>query len=209
VSRPRVVARASWRALRHPGSESAVLSQIEPGWRLAGRADVRFPEGPTTFRYRIDCTPRWEPRKAELTVRFGSDVRRIEILKDERHDWTVAGFRNPDLRGCTDLDFNASPSTNTLALNRLALQVGETAEILTAYVMFPDIMPIATRQRYTRLEERRYFFEALHNNFSHEFEVDERNIVTRYPDSWERVPSASRARGGAARAPRERRRMNP
>ncbi len=201
MSGTRVVARASWRALRHPGKETAVLSSVEGGWRLAGRADIRFPDGPTTFRYRIDCSPRWEPTDAEITVRTATDLRKIGIQKDENHAWTVGGFQNPDLRGCIDLDFAASPATNTLALNRLALQVGETAEILTAYVMFPDIMPIAARQRYTRLAEGHYFFEALHNNFSHEFFVDEDNVVTRYPDGWERLPPPrSRTSGGRTRS---------
>jgi uncharacterized protein len=200
MSRPRVVARASWRALRHPGAESAVLSAIEGGWRLSGKADIRFPEGPTTFRYRIDCNRRWDPRTAALTVRTGSELRRVEILQDERHEWTVGGFRNPELRGCTDLDFNASPATNTLALNRLALAVGETAEILTAYVMFPDILPIAARQRYTRLDDRRYRFEGLHNDFARDFDVDEKNVVITYPLGWERVTAPRPPRGRSSRA---------
>lgn len=209
MSRPRVVARASWRALRHPGKENAVFSAVESGWRVSGRADIRFPEGPTTFHYRIDCNPQWEPRDAKITVRLGPEVRTIEILKDEDHAWTVAGFRSPELRGCTDLDFAASPSTNTLALNRLALAVGETAEILTAYVMFPDITPIAARQRYTRLAERHYLFEGLHNNFSREFDVDEKNVVTTYPAGWEREAAPRRARKQTGRRSRESGRMNP
>ncbi len=209
MSAPRVVAHASWRALRHPGWEAATLSEVEDGWRLAGRAEIRFPEGPTAIRYRIDCSRRWEPRAVQLVLRTPAGRRRIEILRSEAREWTVSGFRNPDLRGCTDIDFAASPATNTVTLNRLALPVGKTTEIRTTYVMFPDITPIAVRQRYTRISERRYFFEGLHNGFSREFEVDERNLVTTYPEGWERTPVPQRRGAGAARRPRASRRMNP
>lgn len=201
MSHPRVVARVSWRGLWHPGMESAVLSALESGWRLSGHADVQYPEGPLAFRYRIDCNRRWEPTTAELVLRSESERRRVEISRDARNEWTVSGFRNTGLRGCTDLDLAASPSTNTFALNRLALAIGEAAEILTAWVMFPDATPVAVKQRYTRLSEHRYLFEGLHNRFSREFEVDDRGLVTSYPESWERVRVA-RGRSRPATSPR-------
>lgn len=104
----------------------------------------------------------------------------------------MAGFPNPDLAGCTDIDFAASPSTNTLALNRLALPVGGSAEIQVVYFVFPDIVPLAVRQRYTRLAELRYRFEGLHNGFEREFEMDEQGWVSHYPGSWERMDTRSR-----------------
>ncbi len=211
MSRPKIVARVAWRGLWHPGLERAVLSALESGWRFSGHADVRYPEGPLAFRYRVDCNRRWEPTTAELVLSSESERRRVRISKDEHNEWTVSGFRNAELRGCTDLDLAASPSTNTFAVNRLALAVGEAAEILTAWVMFPDITPIAVKQRYTRLSEHRYLFEGLHNRFSREFEVDDRGLVTRYPESWERVhiprtPSRSAASSTRAASPRTRRR---
>lgn len=209
MSRPRPVLRASWRALRHPGRESMALYGTEAGWQLRGRAEIRFPEGPTPFRYRIDCDRAWRPARAEVSLRSGSDLRTIEIVREREGVWTVGGFRDRDLDGCTDLDFAASPATNTLALNRLALAVGETAEILTAYVLFPDVVPIAARQRYTRVAERRYFFEGLHNNFSSTFDVDERNVVTTYAGGWERVHPEPRVKAPKARATSRPRRINP
>ncbi len=191
MSRERVVSRASWTALHRPGTDRASLAAIEGGWRLSGRAELRFPEGDSIFRYVITCNERWEPRSADLAFRLGSERRKVEIEAGEDLEWMVAGFRNPDLQGCTDLDFAASPSTNTLALNRLALPVGGRAEIRTVYIMFPDIVPIAVRQRYTRLAERRYFYEGLHNGFEREFEVDDRGWVSHYPGGWEWTESRS------------------
>ncbi len=198
----RIVARARWRALRHPGTDRALLTAIEGGWRLSGHAEIRFPEGDTSFRYRVVCNERWEPRAARIDLRIGSDRRQVEIEADSAHGWIVGGFRNPDLLGCTDLDFAASPSTNTLALKRLGLPVGGSAEIRTAYFVFPDVVPMAVRQRYTRLSDRRYLYEGLHNGFRREFDVDEHGWVSHYPGGWEWTESRSPHARRPARSPR-------
>lgn len=202
MSRARVVARASWRCTWHPGTDSVALSALDDGWRLAGRANIEFAEGPTAFRYRVECTPAWEPRSAEIDIRTPSVTRHIEIQVDAAREWTVAGLRNRDLRGCTDLDLAATPATNTLALKRLGLAMGASREIATAWVLFPDLDFLAVRQRYTRLSERRYHYQGLHNGFVAEFEIDDAGLVTDYPGAWERVPAA----GDARRRPRRGRR---
>ena len=188
MSRAKPIARVAWRCLWHPGTEVATLAALETGWRLSGQADLQFAESPASFRYRIDCTPGWEPRDARIVLRTPSATRRVEILADERHRWTVGGIRNPELQGCTDLDFTATPATNTLALKRLALPVGGRQEIRSAWFMFPDIEGRAVRQRYTRISEDHYLYEGLHNGFVAEFDVDDLGLVTEYPEGWERVP---------------------
>lgn len=202
MSRARVVARASWRCLWHPGTDAATLSATEDGWRLAGHAEIEFPDGPTAFRYWIACTPGWEPREAEIRIRTPSADRRIGFEVDEAGEWIVGGFPNRDLRGCVDLDLAATPATNTLALKRLALPVGEAREIRTAWVLFPDIEPLAVRQRYTRMSETHYRYEGLHNGFVGEFDVDDAGLVTDYPEAWERIPPARRGAGRSARGRR-------
>lgn len=205
MTRPRVVSRVRWRDRWHPGTSSAVLSELEGGWRLTGRADVRFAEGPSTFRFRVDCTPHWDVRSAEIALTLGRHSRRCFIESNGRREWRIGGIRNRSLDGCTDFDLAATPATNLLTLRRLALSVGETAEILTAWVLFPDIEVQAVRQRYTRLEDRRYRFEALNNNFTAEFDVDESLMVTTYgtdyePIQWRRTTPKRRPppKGGAS-----------
>lgn len=192
MTRPRVVARTTWRDSWHPGTSSAILSALESGWRLTGRGNLRFAEGPTTFRFRIDCTSAWEPRSAEIVQRAGPELRRIPIEADGQRRWSVGGLRNRGLDGCIDLDLAATPATNTLSLRRLGLAIGETQEIPVAWVLFPDIEINAVRQRYTRLSERRYRYEGLNNGFVAEFEVDENLMVTNYANDWNIVQSPQR-----------------
>ena len=91
----------------------------------------------------------------------------------------------PTLDTAVELDFEFTPVTNMLAINRLNLAVGESAELVTAWVRFPTLTVEPFPQRYTRLAERTYRFES--EGFAADLEVDDLNLVVRYGDLWERV----------------------
>lgn len=199
MTAPRVLGHAEWRYLRHPGTDRATLYATDHGFRLSGSARLRFPEGPTVFQYVLTCDPAWRPRSAQVDLRQGRANRLLRVEIGEDGEWDIGGFRHPGLRGFTDFDLSASPSTNTLALMRLGLPIGGTAEIDVGWVVFPDLEIRPVRQRYQRLSERRYRYEGLHNGFVAEFEVDALGFVQTYPGFWERLPPSRTRRGRAAR----------
>jgi hypothetical protein len=118
--------------------------------------------------------------------RFGS---RLKHFADGRWESPGPGTGGwlilPALEEATELDLEFSPLTNTLAIRRLNLAVGESAELVTAWVRFPTLTVEPFPQRYTRLAERTYRFES--EGFEAEIEVDDLNLVVRYGDLWERV----------------------
>jgi hypothetical protein len=201
VSPPRILGRAGWRYFRHPGTERATLSATDRGYHLSGRAHLRFPEGPTTFVYAFSCDPEWRPRNARIELRLGGQNHAVRVDVSEDSDWEIDGFPRREFRGFTDLDLSASPSTNTLALRRLDLPVGGSAEIETGWVLFPDLEVRGVRQRYTRMSDRHYRYEGLHNGFVAEFDVDAAGLVVNYPGFWERVPLGPRRRRPASSRP--------
>jgi hypothetical protein len=202
VSPPRVLGRARWVYFRHPGTDRATLSSTDRGHHLSGRAHLRFPEGPTTFLYAISCDHEWRPRSAWIELRLGGQKHVLKIEVSEDGDWEIDGFPRRELRGFTDLDLSASPSTNALAVRRLDLPVGGAEEIRTGWVLFPDLEVRAVRQRYTRMSERHYRYEGLHNGFVAEFDVDAAGLVVDYPGFWERVPLGPRRRRPPSARPR-------
>ena len=68
----------------------------------------------------------------------------------------IDGRIRPDLDGCTDVDLGWSPITNVIPMRRLGLRVGDSVELLAAWVRFPELDVVANRQRYTRVTENRY-----------------------------------------------------
>jgi hypothetical protein len=93
----------------------------------------------------------------------------------------------PDLKGCIDVDFSLTPSTNTLPIRRLHLAVGESRELTAAWVRFPELTVEPLAQRYTRLAERRYRYESIVSGFTAELEVDDLGLVVTYEGIWQRV----------------------
>ena len=53
------------------------------------------------------------------------------------------------------MDLSATPSTNTLPIRRLALDVGASREVRAAWIRFPSCEIAPLPQRYTRLADRR------------------------------------------------------
>jgi uncharacterized protein len=113
------------------------------------------------------------------------------VLHAEGNDhWSTGSDHSPEpqLNGCTDLDFAATPFTNTLAIHRLNLAAGQSADIRTAYVTLPYLSPEPVDQRYTCLEPgRRYHYLGLFSNLDVELDVDEDGLVKDYPGLFERV----------------------
>ena len=95
-----------------------------------------------------------------------------------------------------DIDFAATPFTNTLPIRRLGLQPGESAEVAVVYIDAPSLEVTPVRQRYTCLasdaDGGRYRFEALPyaalpDGFMAELSVDADGLVRDYPPLFRRV----------------------
>ncbi len=80
-----------------------------------------------------------------------------------------------------------TPFTNTLAIRRLGLEVGESAEIKVAYILVPELSLRAAPQRYTRLADRLWRFDGLDIDFTADLTVDESGFVIEYPGLFRRA----------------------
>ena len=85
------------------------------------------------------------------------------------------------------MDLGIGASTNTLPIRRLDLEVGEAAEIVAAWVRFPELSLEPLPQRYTRLAEDRFRYESLDSGFTAEILVDDLGLVVHYTGWCERV----------------------
>lgn len=139
------------------------------------------------LRYRIRCDKSWRVRSTEVAV-VGSD-RKIEIAGDGNGHWSDAsGKRLPKLAGAIDIDLSATPFTNTLPIRRLKLRAGQSAEIVTVYILAPALTMTTDPQRYTCIEPlKQYRYESLDSDFTREIEVDRRGMVVTYPGLFRRL----------------------
>jgi len=94
------------------------------------------------------------------------------------------------IKGTVDIDLGWSPSTNTLPIRRLNLEVGQASgEVIAAWVRFPELALQPLPQEYTRLAERQYRYSSRGGAFVANLVVDDHDLVLDYEGFWQRVRS--------------------
>ena len=137
-------------------------------------------------RYSVDCDEAWRTRRVAIQERTSG--RRLELHGDGDGNWVDArGVPVDVIAGCVDIDFRATPFSNTLPIRRLGLSVGESVTIDVAYIDAPGLEVSRERQVYTRLDERRWRFEQPGAHFAAVITVDEDGLVVDYPGLFRRI----------------------
>src|SRR5688572_23952990 len=157
-----------WRRIDQPGLEYAMLqSSAKGGWLLQGDAVGAIDKQPARLVYQVRVDARWHTHRLAVDLLVGGRRHRLHIINHARRGWRTRPDNRPlpHLDGCIDVDLGISPVTNTLAINRLQLAIGQEADVTTAWVRFPEtetdpltITPLA--QRYKRLEARRFLYRS-------------------------------------------------
>jgi hypothetical protein len=171
-----------WTSITPPGNEYSSMSRAAKGWRLKGTLARQSDQGLATLTYDIVTDAAWRTKKVRVEELVGGNHRLLEIDVKEGH-WKVGGIERPDLRGCEDVDLEASPATNTLPLKRMMLRIGARAEVRVAWVRFPSLVVQPLDQSYERIGRSNYFYRSK-SGFKAELDLDKFGLVRRYGKFW-------------------------
>jgi hypothetical protein len=183
-----------WSPWAGPGLEHLYLLQHQEGIVADGLILGVEEQAPFRARYEIHCDLHWRLRAVHLSVLSGSS-QSLHLLTDGEGFWTTeSGEAIPLLKGCVYVDISATPFTNTLPIQRLALQPGSSATLSMVYIAVPQMHVEVTEQRYTCLELAssggQYRYESLTkgaSSFTAELPVDRDGLVVEYPELFRRV----------------------
>jgi uncharacterized protein len=146
---------------------------------------------PFTLSYLLRCDLRWHVRSLRADCRSGDRLTTVDLEADGEGQWHQGAQPCTALDGCIDVDLSATPFTNTLPIRRLALGIGESAEIRVVYLDVPALSIEPMRQRYTRLRAQAgddvYRYESLGSDFRADLRVDSEGLVIDYPHLWRRI----------------------
>lgn len=96
--------------------------------------------------------------------------------------------RNKTIVGAIDIDLGWSPSTNTLPIKRLKLEIGQTSgEFIAASVHFPELTLQPLPQEYVRLTDRQYRYSIRSGAFVANLSVEDDDLVLEYEGFWQRI----------------------
>jgi uncharacterized protein len=173
-----------WQRSDAPGYEWCRLVVDETSCEIAGTVVVAWDGAPWRIDY--DITLDGHGRTRRLTIGAdgfeagGGGAVRVDLVLEadgngrwSRDDKVV--INDPEAIDC-DLGF--SPSTNTLPIRRLRLEIGERREIGVAWILFPSFEVVLGRQSYERLAEQTWRYRS--GSFDAELKVDQDGLVDAY-----------------------------
>ena len=141
---------AHWRRLDLPGRDHAELTSTPQAHCLSGAAHFQDADEFVAITYVVTLAPDWTTESAALRVMTREGRRRVRIVSDRASGWTVHGRPMPAVSGCVDLDLAFTPATNLISIRRLALAVGEAADVTAAWFDFRAKTLTPLRQSYQR-----------------------------------------------------------
>lgn len=185
-------AHAAWRHRdARDGFEVVFLRRLAHGYRFEGHTTALEQDAAWAVGYQIDVDREWITRSASVVACSTSGRRQLTLRADRSGGWLVCGEPAPELRGCLDVDLEASAFTNALPVRRLRLSVGQAADAPTVYVRALDLAVERLEQRYVRIADHgsceRYDYAAPRFGYTGRLAYDATGLLTRYPGLAERI----------------------
>ena len=116
--------------------------------------------GPTALAYVIHANREWKTTEGRVWGWHGPKAIELRLHRDDLGTWTMNGALCPAVEGCMDLDLSFTPATNLLPLRRLGLRVGQSAEVRSAWLDWPEVRLAALVQRYHRRTDTGFDYES-------------------------------------------------
>lgn len=171
-----------WRRIDQPGLERCVIESVPDGYRLAGTVLMVVAAEPIEIRYSVITDGNWLTRTVGAHVQTPSGDRRLALTGDGAGSWSTSDDPLLELFGAIDVNLAWTPATNTVAIRRLDLEVGEMAETPAVHIAFPAHEIERRTHSYERLAPLRYRYRT--GDYQADLAVNEEGLVVAYPGRW-------------------------
>lgn len=176
-----------WKRLDCPGHEACRMTVSLDGTCIEGRAVFADPAGVASLSYTAELDPDWHTRTARVAGWAGKSAIDITVTRSAT-GWQINGADCPEFDGLIDIDLGFTPSTNTIAIRRMSLAVGESRDTTAVWLDTGDWQFRRLDQSYTRTGHYTYLYRSPAHGYEAALTVDEGGLVSEYPGLWSRVP---------------------
>jgi hypothetical protein len=182
-----------WRWLQGTGLERFEFLRSGDEWTFRGTILTLAHDAAAEARYEIKCDRLFRTMAASISVSDSAGERKLQIAA-ENGRWFENGAENQTVKGALDIDLGWSPSTNTLPIRRLGLEIGQTSgEFIAAWVRFPELILQPLQQEYLRLSDREYRYSSRGGAFVANVLVDNDGVALNYEGFWQRIEAGKEA----------------
>ncbi len=172
-----------WDRLDISGTDACRISQHVEGWTLEGTAIFAAPET-SCLHYRLDCAPDWTTTQATVSGWVGRLDKGLHIQRGPQ-GWTCNGAPVAGASGLLDVDLGFTPASNTNAIRRLDLRIGDSAETTALWLDTEDWTLKPLHQIYTRTGQNSYDYASPLHGYRATLITDDFGVVQTYPDLWQ------------------------
>jgi hypothetical protein len=180
-----------WRRLDVPGTDACELTPLADGWRVEGAAGYGTGPDRARLHYMVEADRDWATRRARVTGTAGPATIDLDVERRMDGSWYVNGEHAVALMGLVDVDLGFTPATNLFPLRRLALAPGEAADAAAAWLDDSSWAFSRLPQRYQRLDDRSYWYQAPTTGYEGKLVVNADGFVQVYPGLWEAIDEPS------------------
>ncbi|MGP1256067.1 MAG: putative glycolipid-binding domain-containing protein [Kiloniellales bacterium] len=173
-----------WRRLDLPGHDACRIRRQGTSWILEGTAVFAQQGRPSRLSYEVVCNEDWTSRTAQISGWSEDREIDLKIECDGYCLWTVNDRSVASVEGLVDLDLGFTPATNTNAIRRLDLAVGQRSDSVAAWLDTSDWALKRLEQSYERIAEDRYDYRSKLHGYRADLTTDAFGIVAEYPDLW-------------------------
>jgi hypothetical protein len=175
---------ALWRRLDTPGHDAALLSRRGSGWELSGAAIFKHKDGPAHINYLVDVDASWRTERARVQGSLAG--RSLDHSINRQADgWYLDGALIRGLEHLRDIDYGFTPATNLLQMRGAVMAQGQAVDLPVAWFDLDGATLTELPQRYERLGETTYRYEAPTVPYQGLLEMSQNGFVKTYPQLWQ------------------------
>ncbi|WP_282022223.1 putative glycolipid-binding domain-containing protein [Ruegeria faecimaris] len=176
-----------WRRIDVVGTEACSVNRNGTSRVISGMAVYVVENSPVRIAYSVTCNDEWECSAATVQRWIGADRVDLVLVKQDDGTWTSNDKVVDAVDELLDIDLGFTPATNTNAIKRLQLGIGDQAEFTAVWLDDETWTFKPLKQRYERLNENTYRYTSINSGYEANLTVDGFGFVRVYPEYWKAV----------------------
>jgi len=173
-----------WRRVDWPGHDACRLESDASGWQMSGRVAYRQDGVVTALSYHVEHDEDWLCRSAKVSGWAGDRTLDLVIVRQADGTWLGNSKTFDCGHDSVDIDLGFTPATNTTAIRRLKLALGQRQRCRADWLDTADWSLKPLDQCYARLSEFTYEYASPRRDFRTVLTTNEEGLVTHYPNIW-------------------------